>query len=226
VSEFAVETSIPNRVMLETLSGGDWQPHKAMIANLTRNEVWIRIEESLGELLYPESKVRLVLRHPNGGVQTAESMVLWHIGLEGLVVVLMRPTIWDPPSRRAHSRTRLTIPIYLHSDGDAPPVPAMTTNLGVGGVHCLAEAPVPEGHQLRVSLQLTPGRSFDCQGEVVRVESNTDDSSGRQVVLALRFVDMSQNDQAELASALAEIADDVDEDSVPRAWRTKESAAE
>ena len=224
LKQFAEEPTISNRVTLETLSGEEWQPHKAMIANLTRHEVWIGIEESLGELLYPERRVRLVLRHPEGETRTAETMVLWHIGLEGLIVVLMRPTLWDPPSKRAHSRARLTIPVYLSADEAAPAVPAMTTNVGVGGVYCLTDARLPVGHKLQISLQLTPVSSFDCRAEVVRVDDDTDDPSGRQVVIALRFLDLVEDDQARLALALAALADDVDADCVPRAWRSAEAA--
>jgi hypothetical protein len=81
------------------------------------------------------------------------------------------------------------------------------------------------GRKLPVSLRLTPDRSFDCHGEVVRVDENTDDPSGRQVVIALRFVDMAQDDQARLASSLAALADDVDANSVPVAWRSLEAAS-
>jgi hypothetical protein len=226
VTQYAEEPTIPTRVTLETVSGEEWLPHSATIANLTRHEVWIGIEEPLGELLDPERRVRLVLRRPDGGTQTAETMVLWHIGSDGLVVVLMRPTLWDPPSKRAHSRARLAIPVHLHPDADAPAVPARSTNIGVGGVYCVSEAPVPVGHKLPISLRLTPVKSFDCQAEVVRVDEDTDDPSGGQVVIALRFLDLTEDDQATLASALAALADDVDAESVPRAWRNAEAAAE
>ena len=142
--------------------------------------------------------------------------MLWHIGSDGRVVALMRPTLWDPPSRRAHSRARLAIPVYLNADGDATAVPAMTTNVSVGGIYCLANVSVPVGHKLPVSLRLTPAEAFDCQAEVVRVDDDTDDPSGRQVVIALRFLDLTENDQARLASTFATLAADVDADCVPR----------
>lgn len=219
MTEYTEEPAIPNRVTIETVSGEDWLPHSARIANLTRHEVWIGIEESLGEVLYPERRVRLVLRGPDGGTQTAETMVLWHIGSEGLIVALMRPTLWNPPSRRAHSRARLAIPVHLRPEEGGPPVLARTTDVGVGGFHCLSDTPVAVGHKLPVTVLLTPSQSFDCQAEVVRLESNPDDPSGRQVVLALRFLDLTEDAQATLASALSALADDIDEDSVPLAWR-------
>jgi hypothetical protein len=152
-------------------------------------------------------------------------MVLWHIGEEGKLVALMRPIIWDPPSRRAHSRTRLTLPVYLGSSDDAPPVPAMTTNVGVGGIYCLSDAPVPVGSALPVSLRLTPAESFDCHAEVVRVDENTDDPTGKQVVIALKFLELSQSDQGRLATAFAALADDAHDDGVPRVWRAGEPEA-
>jgi hypothetical protein len=224
VTQYAEEPTIPNRVSLETVSGVEWQPHRATIANLTRHEVWIGLEESLGELLYPERKVRLILRRPDGGTQTAETIVLWHIGSSGLVVALMRPTLWDPPSRRAHSRARLAIPVHLRLNEDAPPVLARTTDVGVGGFHCLSDTAVAVGQRIAVTVLLTPAQSFDCQAEVVRLENDTDDPSGRQVVLALRFLDLSGDDQATLATALVALADDVDADSVPLAWRSPEAS--
>ena len=219
MSDFAVEPTVPNRVTLETLSGDEWEAHPASIANLTRHEVWIGVEQPLGELLHPERPVRLVLRRPDGGTQTAETIVLWHIGLDGLVVVLMRPKIWDPPSRRAHSRARLTIPVVLHPDGGAAEVLGRTTNIGVGGVYCLADVGVPEGRQLGISVRLTPTESFDCRAEVVRLEADALDPSGKQMVIAMRFLELGENDQARLATGLAGLADDVDEDFVPLAWR-------
>jgi len=224
-TEFSVEPQLPYRVTLETLHGEEWQPHPATIANLTRHEVWIGIKEPLGEAIYPERPVRLVLRRPDGSPQTAETIVLWHIGEDGLVIVLMRPNIWDPPSRRAHSRARLTIPVHLNHEQDGPPVPAWTTNVGVGGVYCLSDVRVPVGQKLPVSLRLTPAESFDCPAEVIRVDENDEDPTGQQVVIALKFLDMTVNDQAKLATALASLADDVDDDYVPRAWRTGEAGS-
>ena len=218
------EPAIPTRVTLETMSGEGWQPHEATIANLTRTEVWIRIEETPGEFVNPGSPVRLVLSSPDGGVRTAETRVLWRIGIDVLLLILMRPTLWDPPSRRAHSRARLAIPVSLRLDGGAPPLSARTTNVGVGGFFCVAGGPVAAGSQFPVSLWLSPAESFDCLAEVVRVEDDPDDPTGRQTVLAFRFLDLTLDDQARLASALVALADDVDENDVPLAWRSTEAA--
>jgi hypothetical protein len=218
------EPTIPTRVTLETMSGDGWQPHEATIANLTRTEVWIRIEETPEEFVNPGSPVRLVLSSPDGGVRTAETRVLWRIGVDVLLLILMRPTLWDPPSRRAHSRARVAIPASLRLDGGAPPLSARTTNVGVGGFFCVAGGPVAAGSQFPVSLWLSPAESFDCLAEVVRVEDDPDDATGRQAVLAFRFLDLTLDDQARLASALVALADDVDENDVPLAWRSTEAA--
>ena len=222
----AQEPTVPNRVSLETRSGEDWLAHAATIVDLTRHEVWVGVDEPLGESPAEERRIRLVLLHPDGRKQTAETTVLRHIGPDGLVVALRRPTLWDPPSKRAHSRSRLSIPVLLRHDDETPAVSARTTNIGVGGVYCLCEVRVPLGNRLRVTLRLTPVESFDCRAEVVRVDDDTDDPSGRQVVIALRLLELTEDDQASLASWLAALADDVDDDFVPLAWQSLEATAE
>jgi len=224
VTQYAEEPTIANRVSLETRSGEEWLPHKAMIADLTRHEVWVGVDEHLGELLDPGRPVRLVLRRPDGVNQTGETIVLWHIGRNGQVVVLMRPTMWDPPSKRAHSRAWLAIPAYLRPVEDAPPVSAQTTNVGVGGFHCLSDVSLEVGQKVSVSLRLSPVESFDCKAEVVRLDANPDDPTGRQSVLAFHFVDLPEDEQAALATSLTALAEDVDENFVPRVWREAEAA--
>jgi hypothetical protein len=223
VAQGGQEPTIPSQVSLETRAGEAWLSHAATIVDLSRNEVWVGVEEPLAEPLDPDGRVRLVLRHSNGPTQTAETVVLRRIGPDGQVLALMRPKIWDPPSQRAHSRARLAIPVFLHPDVDAPPVPARTTNIGVGGVYCLTSVRVAVGRQLPISLRLTPAESFECGAEVVRVDEDTDDPTGRQVVIAFRLLDLSEEAEATLASALAALADDVDEEFVPLAWRNLEA---
>jgi hypothetical protein len=219
VAEFDEELAIPARVVLETGSGTDWLAHAAQITNLTRHEVWIRLEESLGDVLRPERKVRLVLRRADGESQTAETMVLWHIGSEDMMVALLRPAIWNPPSRRAHSRARLAIPVHLRPEADAAPILAQTTDIGVGGLHCLSESPFEIGQVVQVSVLLTPGDSFECRAEVVRIGADREDPSGRRTVVALRFLELTGDAQAALAASLSTLAEDVDSEAVPLAWR-------
>ena len=226
MTQGAQEPTVPNHVSIETPSGQGWLPHVATIVDLTRDEVWVGVDEPLGELADPDRRIRLVLRHPDGRKQTAETSVLRQIGTDGLVVALMRPRLWDPPSKRAHSRARLAIPVVLRPDGEASAVSARTTNVGVGGVYCICDARVPVGDRLPITLRLTPAHSFECRAEVVRVDDDTDDPSGRQVVIALRLLELTEDDQGSLASSLAALADDVDDGFVPVAWRDLEAAAE
>ncbi len=224
--QFQEEPAIATQVMLETLTGEEWQSHPAAIADLTRQELWIAIDAPLGTPLDPGRQVRLVLRHPNRPTQTAETIVLWHLGRNGTVVVLRRPRLWDPPSRREHARVPLSIPLYLKVDEYSDPVPAMSTNVSVGGVYCVASLPVRIAQRLDATLQLTPARTFDCEAEVVRVEKDAADPSGQQLLIGLHFLKLSQDDQASLAESLTELAEDLDEEFVPRAWRPEVSEAE
>lgn len=216
MTEFDAELTIPTRVVLETLSGKDWLSHAALITNLTRHEVWIRLEESLGAVLLPERKVRLLLRLADGETQTAETMVLWHIGSEDVMVALLRPAIWNPPSRRAHSRARLAIPVHLRPEAGASPILAQTTDIGVGGLHCLSESPFEIGQMVQATVLLTPGDSFECRAEVVRIEGDRDDPSGKRTVMALRFLELTGDAQAALAASLSALAEDIDSAAVPR----------
>jgi hypothetical protein len=206
------------------MSAEGWQAHEARIADLTHSEVWVRIEESPDAFIKPGLPVRLVLTRPDGGTRTAETSVLWRIGRGGTLVILMRPSLWDPPSRRTHSRAWLSVPASMHPE-DGPALSARTTNVGVGGFVCVSDGRLAVGSQVPVSLKLTPTESFDCRAEVVRVEDDPDDPTGRQAELAFRFLDLAQDDQASLASSLVDLTDDVDENYVPRPWRGIEAAS-
>ena len=147
-------------------------------------------------------------------------MVLWHIGMDGLMVVLMRPDLWDPPSKRAHSRARLAVPVSLYP-GEGAPISGRTTNVGVGGFFCISDGPVDPGKQMPVSILLAPDQSFDCEAEVVRVEADPDDPSGRQALLAFRFLGLTRDEQAALSTKLVALTDDVDDEYVPLPWRNR-----
>jgi len=226
VSPYEAEPRIATEVTLETLTGDEWHSHPAVIADLTRHELWVAIDREVGEPLDPGRPVRLVLRHPSRPTQTAETIVLWHIGRNGSVVSLKRPRLWDPPSRREHARVQLSIPVYIRTDDDADPLPSMTTNVSVGGIFCVTEIAIQVAQRVDVSLQLTPARHFDCQAEVVRVAKDPADPSGRQRLIGLHFLDVSQEHQAALAQILTELALDVDEEFVPSVWRPHATEAD
>jgi hypothetical protein len=218
VIEHPGEPAILDRIVLETASGDEWLPHLATIANLTPEEVWVGLEDRLGGLFEVGGVVRLTLDQPSDDELAAVTTVLRHVGADGRVIVLARPESWDFPSRRANSRAKLAIPAYLHPADDAPTVSARTTNLGVGGFHCLSDIPIAVGNRLPVSLQLTPVSQFDCQAQVVRLEDDPEDPSGRLMVVAFRFLDLSEDDEATIAGAILALAGDVDAEAAPKAW--------
>ncbi len=214
------EPAILDRVVIETLSGAKWLPHSATIANLTPREVWLGLQEPLGELVDPDRRVRIVIPQSGDRSLTAETTVRRHIGSDDLVIVLARPDGWGAPSRRANGRVGLAIPAYLHPDDDTQLVPARTTNIGVGGFHCLLAIPIAVGHKLPVTLMLTPLDPFECHAQVVRLDDDPDDPSGRQVVVAFRFVDLTEEGEATLAEALIALGNEVDQGAIPKAWHS------
>ena len=188
---YSDEPRILDRVTLDTLSGAEWLPHGATVANLTPDEVWLGLETPLGELLDPGRRVRVAMAQSAERSLPAETTILRHIGTDGLVIVLARPESWGTPSRRANSRARLAIPAYLRPGDGAPPVAARTTNIGVGGFHCVSDIPIAVGHTLPVTLLLTPLGQFECQAQVVRLDDDPGDPTGRFVLVSFRFVDLT-----------------------------------
>lgn len=212
------EPAILDRIVLETPSGGEWLPHAATIANLTPEEVWVGIDDPLGQLVAPGQSVHLVLGRSGAYGVPADTTVVRHIGTDGRVVVLARPQSWAFGTRRANARARLAIPAYLKPDGEGQVVPARTTNLGVGGFHCVSDIPIAVGHRLPVVLQLTPVDKFECHAQVVRLDDDPNDPTGRQVVVAFRFLDLTEADEATIASALLALAGEAEADGTPKAW--------
>jgi len=219
VTGYSEEPAVLDQVILETLSGEEWLSHVATIANLTPDEVWLGLQEPLGELVDPERTVRVVTTRA-GEQSTAETTVARSVGTDGLVIVLARPESWDSPSRRANGRTRLAIPAYLRPMDGLSPVVARTTNIGVGGFHCVSDIPLAVGNKLPVTLFLTPLDRLDCQAQVVRLDDDPDDSSGHHFVVAFRFLDLTEDDEATIAEALVALAGENDSEVVPRAWRS------
>ena len=217
------EPSILDKVALETRSGNEWRSRPATIANLTAAEVWLGVQDPMGGLVAPDDVAHIVLELPDGGSLVSETVVLRLIGADGRVVALARPESWRFPSRRANSRVSLAIPAYLRPP-DSAVVAARTTNIGVGGFHCVAEIPVAVGHRMPVSLRLTPVSSFDCMAQVVRLEDYPDDPTGRQCLIAFRFLDLADDQEATIAAALVALADETDAAAAPRAWHSDSTA--
>jgi hypothetical protein len=224
--QYSHEPTIPTRVTLDVMTDSGWESHPAIIANLTRNEVWVQLDPPQVLLLPRGHKVRLVVTRAEGGVKTGESSVIARVDGAYPMLLVGRPPIWDPPSRRQHSRAWISIPASLRPDPDGPVRRARTTNLGVGGFHCVSDGPILAGAEMPVSLWLAPGESFDCRVEVVRVDDDPDDQKGGRVVLGCRFLDLDQAAQLKLASALVTLGDTLDDNCVPQVWQGAELAGE
>jgi hypothetical protein len=218
MDEFSNEPEIKERVMLETQSGTRTVVHLGTIANLTPSEVWVAVGSVAAADLTVGCDVRVVLNRPLAAGLTAETSVVRLFGPSGRMLALRRPQTWVSRSRRTNGRVGLAIPAYLRPDGWV--VPARTTNISVGGFHCVTDHPVEVGFQMAVSLMLTPTSTFECRAQVIRLTDDPDDPSHRQLVVAFRFLDLSVDDQALIADALAALDDDTDPTAVPDAWQT------
>jgi hypothetical protein len=222
VDAYDNEPTIETELRLEMITDDGWQSHRASIADLTRNELWLALDGRLAEPLDPGRSVRLVLNHPKRPTQVAETVVLWHIGRTGNVVVLKRPRLWDSPSRRDHRRVNLSVPVYLKADENSDPMPTTSSNIGVGGLFCSAAMDLRIGQRLDVAVQLMPDRAFECQAEVARLDGDPDDTLALNLMVGLQFLDLTTDEQVSLAEDIARLAADVDANFVPRLWRPGE----
>ena len=221
MEEYSNEPEIRERVTLETRSGARTIVHGGTVANITAEEVWVAIGVAAAADIGVGTPIRISLDRPPASGLTAETAVGRLIGPSGRMLALRRPDAWVSHSRRANGRVGLAIPAYLRPDGRV--VPARTTNISVGGFHCITDHPMSVGLQMAVSLMLTPMSTFECQAQVIRLADNPDDPSRRQFVVAFRFLDLTVDDQARIAEALAALSDDTDPDAVPAAWQSAEA---
>jgi hypothetical protein len=219
VGPYDHEPLVASPLTVEALTDDGWQSCPAWIVDLTRQELWVELDHGLAASLDPGRSVRLVISHPKLPTQTAETVVLWHIGKTGNVAVLKRPRLWDPPSRREHMRARLAVPLYLKADEASESVPATLTDIGAGGLLCVAVMDLRIGQRLDVAVQLTPDRTFECQAEVARLDEDPNDTLGFQLRVGLKFLELTRDEQASLAGTVADLARDVDASFVPRPWR-------
>jgi hypothetical protein len=222
VDELSNEPSIRDRVTLEITDGPRTVVDRAMIANVTTDEIWVVVGKATAERLGTGSTVRIVVVRPEVGSLAAETSVRRQIGSSGRLVALRRPDNWASHSRRANGRARLAIPAYLRPHAEGSVVPARTTNLSVGGFHCVTDLPVSVGHQFDVSLMLTPTSALDCRAQVVRLSDDPEDPSRGQLLVAFRFVDLTTAEEALVAEALAALDDETDATAVPASWHSGE----
>jgi hypothetical protein len=78
--------------------------------------------------------------------------------------------------------------------------------------------PISVGHQLEVSLMLTPTDLFRCRAQVVRLSDDPEDPTGRQLLVAFRFVDLDPIGEVRIAEALAALNEETDPAAVSAAW--------
>ena len=224
MDELSNEPAIKDRVTLETTAGLRRVVDKATIANVTAEEIWVVLGKAAGERLEPGSAVRIVLVKPQDGSLAGDTSVRRLVGNSGRLVALSRPESWESHSRRANGRARLAIPAYLRPDTAGSVVPARTTNLSIGGFHCVTDLPVSVGRQFDVSLMLTPTSAFDCRAQVVRLSEDPEDPSRRRLQVAFRFVDLTAAEEALIAEALAALDDETDATAVPASWHSAGAA--
>ena len=219
MDEFPNDPAIRDRVTLETHAGRHTVVNRATIANLTANEIWVAVALGAAMQLDPGADVRVVLGEPSDTSLAADTVVERIVGGAGLLIALRRPQAWTSQSRRANSRANLAIPAYLRPDGDGTVASARTTNVSVGGFHCLTELPLCVGDQVAASLMFSPTEAFECKAQVVRLTEDLDDPSHRRLVAAFRFIDLAPDDEARVAEALVALATETDQTAVPLAWR-------
>jgi c-di-GMP-binding flagellar brake protein YcgR len=103
---------------------------------------------------------------------------------------------------------------------ESPVVPVRTTNISLGGFVCLTSAALEVGTVLQAKLQLTPHEALDTKAQVVRVDDPPDAPPGHWARVALRFVDLNEARERQIADALAVLGADVDPTGVPKAYRS------
>ena len=224
VDDFSNEPAIKDRATLETQLG----PHKVVdegtIANLTTEEVWVVVGASAAGHFGAGSAVRMVVVTSYSRSLSAGTSVRRLVGKSGRMIALDRPENWTSSSRRANGRVQLAIPAYLRPDTDGTVASARTTNISVGGFHCITDLPVSVGDQMAVSLMFTPTDPFECRAQVVRLSEDTDDPLHLRLVAALRFMDLTVADEARVAEALTALSTETDATAIPIAWRRGEAA--
>jgi hypothetical protein len=224
VDDFSNEPAIKDRVTIEARIGLKAVVDTATIANLTPDEVWIVVDAPAADHLEAGCSVRIVDATPQAMCLSAETTVKRRVGRSDRMIALSRPAKWTTHSRRTNSRLRLAIPAYLRPDSDATVASAQTTNISVGGFHCVTGLPLCVGDQLSVSLMLTPTEAFECRAQVVRLSDNPNDTMHLRVVAALRFVDLTPADECRVAEALTALSSETDATAGPVAWHHAEVA--
>jgi len=226
VHEFSDEPTINDRVTVETHHGSRDVLHKATMANVTADEIWLAVGVAAAALLDVGSSVDVVLNRPNDRSLAASTTVKRVIGSGGRLIALQRPTAWTSHSRRHSSRVGLAIPAYLRPAGEVAVASARTTNIGMGGFHCVTDMCLSVGDPLDVTLMFTPTTPFECRAQVVRLSDDPEDLSHRRLVAAFRFIDLSPEGQARISDALAALSGVAEPETVPAGWHSAPARSE
>lgn len=200
--------TIGDRVLLEADLGEEHLNLGGTVANVTTDEVWVGVDEAHAPLLArlgQAPEVHVVLDRPNVAAAWANTGVRRIFGPGGRVVALSRPSVWEADPRRTHGRARLRLPAYLRAGSEVPVAAAWTTNVSVGGLKCLTDLRLELGQLVEVSLALSPLTTLSCQAQVVRISDSPDDGNSTKLLVAFRFIELSEPDQAQLAAAMAAI---------------------
>jgi PilZ domain len=100
---------------------------------------------------------------------------------------------WNGEERRSSQRARCTLPIELRTEGGAFPAQAETSDVGLTGCYVTTMFPLPIGTRLNGALSIG-SRKIAVKCEIITM----DPSLGN----GIKFVEMSEDDKAELKSYL------------------------
>jgi hypothetical protein len=197
-----VVPAIRDRARLEAQIGADPIRIDATIANVTPEEVWVGVDALHSAHLARLSVVRIFLVRFDQDEAWADTTLRRMVGTGGRVAALSRPSEWFSDERRVHSRVDLRLPSYIQSAGAMPSGSGWTTNLSVGGFHCITNMPLEVGMRYGISLALSPLTRLSCDAQVVRIVEDPEDPQGNLLV-AFSFLELTEAEEEQLAEALA-----------------------
>jgi c-di-GMP-binding flagellar brake protein YcgR len=197
-----VVPAIRDRARLEAQVNSDQIEIDGTVANVTPEELWVGVDASHRAHLLSLSSVRIVLIRFGQDMAWADTQFRRLVGTGGRVAVLWRPASWSSDQRRVHSRVDLRLPAYIQPTGPQAVGSAWTTNLSVSGFHCITNLPLELGLRYGVSLAVSPLTKISCEAQVVRIDEDPEDPEGKLLV-AFKFLELTEADEVELAVALA-----------------------
>jgi hypothetical protein len=105
--------------------------------------------------------------------------------------------MWDGFNKRKFPRVNLECEITIQSTDQAPPLRAITQNVGAGGVAVLLDKSLERFSSCRVRLQLSPKKTVEGEGKVVWIVPTKEPKSSRKRYdTGIEFMGFSEDDQA------------------------------